>query len=67
MLRAVLPEIQVIDVLTPQSISYDCMDESDFRILWDGICGHLIARYWPQLTVEQITDMAELMPQREGA
>ena len=29
--------------------------------------GHLIARYWPQLTVEQITDMAELMPQSEGA
>lgn len=67
MLRAVLPEIQVIDVLTPQSISYDCMDESDFRMLWDGICGHLIARYWPQLTVEQITEMAELMPQSEGA
>ena len=67
MLRAVLPDIQVIDALTPQSISYDCMDESDFRILWDGICGHLIARYWPQLTVEQITEMAELMPSSEGA
>lgn len=67
MLRAVLPEISTIDVLTPQSLSYDCMDESDFRMLWDGICGHLVSRYWPQLTADQITEMAELMPQNEGS
>lgn len=66
MLRAVLPEIKTIDVLTPQSLAYDCMDESDFRLLWDGICGHLVARYWPQLTAEQVTEMADLMPHSEG-
>ena len=66
MLRAVLPEIKTIDVLTPQSLAYDCMDESDFCLLWDGICGHLVARYWPQLTAEQVTEMADLMPHSEG-
>ena len=66
MLGSVLPEIQYIDVLTPQSLSYDCMDESDFRVLWSGICAHLIQRYWPQMTEDQITAMAELMPQHEG-
>ncbi len=67
MLAAVLPEIKMIDVLTPQSIAYDCMDESDFRLLWDGICHHLIQCYWPTMTVEKITEMAELMPHYEGA
>ena len=67
MLSSVLPEIRTIDVLTPASIAFDCMDESDFRILWDGICGHLVARYWPTLTIDQITAMAELMPHNEGA
>lgn len=67
MLAVALPAIKDIDLMTPQSISYDCMDESDFRILWDGMCAHLVERYWPQLSVQQITDMAELMPQSEGA
>ena len=66
MLESVLPEIKTIDVLVPQSLAYDCLDESDFRMLWDGICAHLIQRYWPQMTEDQLTAMAELMPQREG-
>ena len=67
MLSAVLPEIETVTILVPQSLAYDCMDESDFRQFWEGICQHLIARYWPALTTEQITEMAELMPSSEGA
>lgn len=66
MLSAVLPEIQSVTILVPQSISYDCMDESDFRQFWDGICKHLISNYWPTLSNDQITEMAELMPHSEG-
>ena len=44
-----------------------CIKELTGETFSTRICGHLIARYWPQLTVEQITDMAELMPQSEGA
>lgn len=67
MLSAVLPEIETVTILVPQSLAYDCMDESDFRQFWEGICQHLVARYWPELNEEQITEMAELMPQSEGA
>lgn len=67
MLKAVLPEIKTIDVLSPESIAYDCMDESEFRALWDGICAYLVAAYWPSMSVEQITNMAAAMPQSEGA
>lgn len=67
MLSAVLPEIQTVQILVPRSIAYDCMDEYEFRQFWDGLCKHLITHYWPTLTEEQITEMAELMPQNEGA
>lgn len=53
-------------VRVPKSISYDCMDESDFRILWEAICNHLIAKYWPDLTCDEIDAMVELMPQQVG-
>ena len=66
MLEAVLPEIKTIDVLVPQSLSFDCMDESDFRMLWDGICAHIVAVYWPELSIDQIEAMTELMPRGEG-
>lgn len=67
MLRAVLPEIKQIDVLEPQSLAFDSMDESDFRVLWEGICRHIVDVYWPTLDVQQITQMAALLPQSEGA
>lgn len=66
MLSAVLPEIETVTILTPRSLSYDCMDESEFRMFWEGICQHLISTYWPDLTEDQITEIAELMPQNEG-
>lgn len=65
MLAAALPEIQTLQIMTPRSIAYDCMDELEFRQFWSGICEHLITRYWPGLTEEQITDMADLMPKNQ--
>lgn len=67
MLRAVLPEIKTIDVVVPQSISYDDMDESTFRVLFSGICGHLVDRYWPTLGAEQVAKLTEILPHSEGA
>lgn len=67
MLAAVLPEIKKIDLLEPMSIAFDSLDESEFRQLWEGICNALIANYWPTLTIDKITEMAELLPKREHA
>lgn len=66
MLESVLPEIKTIDVLVPQSLSYDCLDESDFRALWEGICRHIVNKHWSSMTEAQITEMAEMMPYNEG-
>lgn len=67
MLRSALPEIKTIDVLTPQSIAFDCMDESDFRMLWSAMCRVIVDRYWPSMTEEGITQLVELLPRNEGA
>lgn len=56
-----------VTVNVPRSIAFDCMDESAFRRLMAGLCEYIVARYWPLMTAEQVSDMAELMPQSEGA
>lgn len=63
----VLPGVGNLQVLTPRSISFDSMDESDFRQFWTGICTHIIHRYWPGLTEDQIEAMATAMPESEAA
>lgn len=62
MLAVIMPEIKTVQVITPRSIAWDCMDEADFKRFWEGICNHLIANYWPTLDEYQITEIAELMP-----
>lgn len=62
-----IPQIGKLVVNVAQSIAFDCMDESDFAHLWEGICRHVAETYWPDLTEEQIADQAELMPTREIA
>lgn len=61
-IESILPEIATIEVLAPSSIAFDCMDDGEFRGLWEGICRHIISRYWPTMTVEGITDLTKLMP-----
>lgn len=61
MLKAVLPEIKAIDVLVPQSLAFDRMEQGEFELFYAGICAHLCARYWPQCEPEQVEGMAELM------
>ncbi len=58
-----LPGIGRLDVAVAQSISFDSMEEAAFRELYQGICRHIAARYWPTLTEEQVAEMAELMPE----
>ena len=62
-----VPGVGALMIRQPQSIAFDSMDEGDFRRLWAGICAHLITRYWPGLTPEQIEHMVDLMPEQESA
>lgn len=56
-----LPKIRWLNLLTPQSLAFDSMEQGEFERFYAGICAHLVEHYWPNLDQEQIEDMAELM------
>ena len=45
----------------PKSLSFETMDETEFTEVFRGMCRHLAKHYWPDLTPEQVEEMAELM------
>lgn len=47
----------------PQSLSFESMDEGQFREVMRGLCRHLAATYWPTCTPEQIESLAGCMVQ----
>lgn len=47
----------------PRSLSFASMDEGDFRETLQAMCRFIAAEYWPDLTPEQIEEMAEAMPE----
>lgn len=52
---------------TPQSLSFESMDEARFREVFSGLCRHVAQTYWPEMTPEQVEEMAEMMPTEEVA
>lgn len=45
----------------PQSLSFESMDEGEFREVVTAFCRHIAETYWPDLDPEQIEDMADSM------
>lgn len=45
----------------PLSLSYESMDQSAFERVYSGLCRHIAKTYWPDMTAEQIEQMAEMM------
>jgi len=45
----------------PRSLSFESMDEAEFREVFAGLCEYVARTYWPDLEPEQIARMAELM------
>lgn len=43
----------------PRSLSFESMDEGEYREAARGICRTIAERYWKELTPEQIEEMAE--------
>lgn len=48
-------------VRQPRSMAFEKMDEAQFGKLVAGLCSWIAARYWPQLTPDQIEQMAGAM------
>ena len=46
----------------PLSLSFESMEESEFRQAFSGMCHHLGKTYWHGLSEQQVADMVELMP-----
>lgn len=47
----------------PQSLSFESMEEGQFRQVFQQFCEYVSRRYWPDLTPEQIAAMAEFAPE----
>ena len=47
--------------LIPRSLSFESMDEGEFKEVISGFCRHIAKQYWPTLTPEAIEDMAGVM------
>lgn len=45
--------------LIPRSLSFESMDEGEYQQAARGICRTIAERYWPELTEDQIAEMAE--------
>ena len=58
-----VPGVGKCQHLTPRSLSFDSMDESEFRAVFAALCRHVARTYWPNLTPEKVEEMAELMPE----
>lgn len=52
--------------LIPKSISFESMDEAEFKELMTGLCDFIAEEYWPTCTGEGIEKMAEAMIARDG-
>ena len=45
----------------PRSLSFESLDEAEFKQAAIGICRTISDRYWPDLSPEKIQEMAEIM------
>lgn len=45
----------------PRSLSFESMQEPEFKAVVAGLCHHVSMTYWPSLTAEQIEAMADAM------
>ncbi|MCF6327568.1 MAG: DUF1367 family protein [Devosiaceae bacterium] len=57
-----VPEVGFVEVRTPRSLSFGSMDEGSFKQTFRGLARYIAENYWPELTEEQIAEMASSMP-----
>lgn len=55
------PGIGPCSYRVPQSLSYESMDEGRFHEVIAAMCRYVSKTYWPNLTPEQIENMADCM------
>ena len=56
-----IPGYGMVTQRIPLRLSYESMDEGEFREVYRGMCRHLAQTYWPGLDEDEIASMAEVM------
>lgn len=59
--RSMLPEKAVVTMFSPRSLSFESMDEGEYKQAARGISRTISERYWPDLDPERIENMADCM------
>lgn len=59
----VIPVIGEFKYRVPESLSFENMDETEFRGVIRQMAAYIAKSYWPECTPEQIEDMAESFPE----
>lgn len=57
------PGYGMLEHRTPQSLSFENMDEAEFQQIYAGFSQYVIKRYWPDMDAGAIERMAELVGQ----
>jgi hypothetical protein len=60
-LQVQLKGFGLVEVRVPRSLSFESMDEGEFKEMFRGLCTHVSENYWPECTPEQIEEMASAM------
>ncbi len=58
-----VPGLGMVLHRVPLSLSFDAMDEDQFREVIKGLCRYISKTYWPTLSAEQIEELASAMPE----
>lgn len=54
-----VPGVGLAVMRWPLSLSFESMEEGEFKEVIAGLCRHISAKYWPDLDPDQIEAMAE--------
>lgn len=54
-----MPGIGPVMYRVPQSLSYESMDDGEFREVLQGFCRYIVSEYWPSVTPERIEAMSQ--------
>lgn len=57
---AEIPGLGEIKIRNPLSLSFESMEEGEFRQVIGAMCAHVSSKYWPGMSAEQIELMASV-------
>lgn len=60
---AMVPGVGLVNIRIPKSLARERCSQEDYEAAVKVICRHITETYWPEMTPEQVQEMAETMPE----